>query len=524
MHVPLQTITNIEGVSDVAHGIIHISDPHVERKLGDTEASYFLPSRENGVNDMYLHLGCHVPERFVERHRVSVVWAIMRLRHPLLASKVIMYDYEDIRFAYDVPISPAKALSEAERNLEYRTQSKADLIDSYLNGPRTLSNERLSYLVVAHDSSPSENGQDSVRNYDFLFCATHFLGDGMALHQFANDFFGLLGGPSDQAALMVRLAAEWSIRCTSSIGKPPTLPSSMEDRLPPAPISRFRDAVSRVDFDLEQRKFIGGHTFPRRSKLPLNTIVPTISLDREKTKVILRSCKTRGVSISSALFAICNIAWARTHSQGWELPLMMYSALNMRPNLMADKRLNDSYWFLAIGYFNVVLPTFIPQSSDVSRTFWHRARSAKNQSIKAAKSTMVISRCREMARERGARARTWAKEDDDALAGIPKKPVAAPVELLKTVAKSQAPSKALMGLSLLGNLDGIYKHSTFPDIQLLSLNTGSRQRAGGMLLFGYTFVEKLWVSFGYDANGFEEGTVQQFWINVVQAIDEFLLS
>lgn len=26
----------------------------LERKLGDTEASYFLPSRESGVNDMYV--------------------------------------------------------------------------------------------------------------------------------------------------------------------------------------------------------------------------------------------------------------------------------------------------------------------------------------------------------------------------------------------------------------------------------------------------------------------------------------
>jgi hypothetical protein len=26
---------------------------HSERKLGDTETSYYLPSRDNGVNDMY---------------------------------------------------------------------------------------------------------------------------------------------------------------------------------------------------------------------------------------------------------------------------------------------------------------------------------------------------------------------------------------------------------------------------------------------------------------------------------------
>lgn len=79
-----------------------------------------------------------------------------------------------------------------------------------------------------------------------------------------------------------------------------------------------------------------------------------------------------------------------------------------------------------------------------------------------------------------------------------------------------------MGLSLLGNLDGMYKHATFPEIKLHTLTTGSRQRSGGMLLFGYTFVDKLWVSFGYDEAGFEEKTVQTFWKNVIEAIDGFL--
>ena len=200
---------------------------------------------------------------------------------------------------------------------------------------------------------------------------------------------------------------------------------------------------------------------------------------------------------------------------------MMYSALNMRPYLMADKRLNDSYWFIAIGYFNVILPTFLPQSGEITSTFWHRARSAKFQSIKAVKNPMAISRCREMARERGARARVWAQEDDQKLAGTFKKPVVAAVE---SQVKEKIPSSALIGLSLLGNLDGTYKHATFPDIQLHTLTTGSRQRSGGMLLFGYTFVEKLWVSFGYDKNGYEEDVVNAFWTHVTEAIDQFLLT
>ena len=66
-----------------------------------------------------------------------------------------------------------------------------ELLDSYLNGPRTLSNERLSFLVVSqdptHEGGSNEGLQDNRStngNYDILICATHFLGDGMALHFF----------------------------------------------------------------------------------------------------------------------------------------------------------------------------------------------------------------------------------------------------------------------------------------------------------------------------------------------------
>ena len=205
---------------------------------------------------------------------------------------------------------------------------------------------------------------------------------------------------------------------------------------------------------------------------------------------------------------------------------MMYSALNMRPYLMADKRLNDSYFFIAIGYFNIILPTFLPRTGEISSTFWHRARSTKSQIIKAMKTPMIISRCREMARERGTRARVWAQEDDQKLAGTftkPKPVTSASPTVLQNQNKEKIPSNALIGLSMLGNLDATYKHTTFPEIELHTLTSGSRQRPGGMLLFGYTFVDRLWVSFGYDKNGFQEDVVDAFWTQVTDAIDEFLL-
>jgi hypothetical protein len=497
-----------------------------ERQLGDSELSYYLPSRESGVNDMYLHLGFRAPTAFVRRERVCMVWAILRIRHPLLSSKVQMHDYNDVRFVYSAPASPEGALQGAESNMEYKSSTKDELIDEYLNGSRTLSNDRLSYLILSRPEQtensasvqPGENELTESQQYDLLICATHFLGDGMALHQFANDFFSLLGSSKSQHELQTVLKDEWSSRWGAKVDNDASpLPSSMEAQFVPDD-KKFRRAVARVDFRKSQSKLIGGHSFPRRTKQPCRTIVPTVPYRAELTKKMLKTCKAHGVSISSALFAICNMAWARISFEKKELPTMMYSALNLRPYLVPPT-LNDSYWFLAIGYFNVILPSFVPRSGDIAAVLWHRARIAKEQSTRAAKSIMVVSRSREMALERGQRARAWAKEDDEKAFGIWKAP---PPNPPRVESHPPAPSTALIGLSLLGNLDGMYKHADFPKIELHTLTTGSRQRPGGMLLFGYTFVGKLFVSLGYDENGFDKDVVERFWANVLGSIDEFL--
>ena len=115
--------------------------------------------------------------------------------------------------------------------------NEAELIDSYLNGPRTLSNSRLSYLVLSraspypgrsiptppHTPSPTdepgaqvalatENQSEEGHNYELLICAMHFLGDGMALHTFANDFLGLLGSEKTELELEAQLSEEWKGR------------------------------------------------------------------------------------------------------------------------------------------------------------------------------------------------------------------------------------------------------------------------------------------------------------------------
>ena len=115
-----------------------------------------------------------------------------------------------------------------------------ELIDAYLNGPRTLSNTRLSYLILSKSPAQSdpnipsppptpptsdkenlenadqihlaEDAGQTIYQHDLLICAMHFLGDGMALHAFANDFFGLLGSDKSDEQLRQKLTEEWTAR------------------------------------------------------------------------------------------------------------------------------------------------------------------------------------------------------------------------------------------------------------------------------------------------------------------------
>ena len=54
--------------------------------------------------------------------------------------------------------------------------------------------------------------EERTQQYELLICAMHFIGDGMALHTFANDFFGLLGSSKTDAELEDMLNTEWSER------------------------------------------------------------------------------------------------------------------------------------------------------------------------------------------------------------------------------------------------------------------------------------------------------------------------
>ncbi|GAA5918840.1 hypothetical protein JCM1841_002765 [Sporobolomyces salmonicolor] len=537
----------------------------LRRRLGPTEVSYYLGSRgdgvEGGVNDMYLHLGFKARSSLMNGERVLDIWTEIIRRHALLSSSVTFTDYYNVHFCYDAPKSISEVREKASSLLEIKTsQNSKDYLDAYLNGPRTLSDQRLAYLVLSTPEPTFSSASDEMQQYDFFLLSTHFLGDGMALHTTANEFFSLLAEKEERESLSTTSSGELAFE----LGK---FPPAMETKVvTPEKWGKMAWAGAQVEFENDQGKLIGGQSFPRAKRGNRHTLVPTVCYDSAKTKRILATCKAHGSTIANAIFALSNLAYIRSMPKEQldvTLPSMIYSALNVRPFLKKEDQ--RDYYHIAIGYYNVILPSFLPKSIPLSTYFWHQAASVKHQTSRAVKSPFLPSRTQLMALERERRSIGFEKADEakrlqqqqakqgttgieGALQGLgisaaekqeseegrkvreaesmkvegEKAKAAGTTKVQATGRPEKVPSAALMGLSMLGNLDAMYKHVDYHGIELHTLTTGSRQRPGALLLFAYTFAGKLWLSLGYDSHGFQEGVIEGWWDELLNGVDELL--
>jgi hypothetical protein len=232
----------------------------------------------------------------MSKDRMVALWAYQLARHPLLASSIRFNSYEQVDFVHRPPTTVEAALAQAESRFSYATSSSEDILDNYLNGPRTLSNQNLGYLFIR---SP-DHGEGE---YEIMLCATHFLGDGMALHTFMNEFYTLLGSAKSTLDIVDMIEDALPARAA--------LPTPMEDKLP-QPSSSLKQAVGAEEYLRSEQRLVGGQGFPRNpKKMERRTVVPTFAYTPEETKAILGACKRNGVTIAHAVFALCNLAWAR---------------------------------------------------------------------------------------------------------------------------------------------------------------------------------------------------------------------
>lgn len=261
--------------------------------------------------------------------------------------------------------------------------------------------------------------------------------------------------------------------------------------------------VSQINFLQKLEKEIGGHSFPRHQRGPRKTAIVERAFTELQTRAILQRCKANDVTVNNALVVLCNVVWARlaTH-ESFRDPLMMYTAIDLRSRLQPC--LASSYWFLALTYYNIVLPSFPPANEKV---FWHRTRSVKAQTKETLHSRFLLSRAVHMGEVRSCKARGSSPQ----------------IPSLRQASLPPASSSVLLGLSLIGNLDTIYLRSSYPFFDLLSVSTASRQKAGGLLLLQHTFGGKLWLNLCWDTNGYPEGLMERFWQGLQTAVEELPL-
>jgi hypothetical protein len=198
----------------------------------------------------------------------------------------------------------------------------------------------------------------------------------------------------------------------------------------------------------------------------------------------------------------------------------MYTAINLRHYLRPTSPL-ESYMSLALAYYNVVLPAFLPSDHDRHKMFWARGRAAQQQMFKHAHSPLLLQRARAENTVRGERAKAWAQIDDEADGTLPPTPRAPPVPA--PPGPAPAPSIALLGVTQCGDETEVFRMEAYPQITLIDSVGGTRKAPNGLIILTRTFLGKYHMALLWDAAPLPPGLMEEYWRYVVDGMHEYVL-
>ncbi|KAJ7635004.1 hypothetical protein FB45DRAFT_865590 [Roridomyces roridus] len=506
--------------------------PTFRRKMSQNEISYFLPSRAYGLNDMFTRLIFRAPPALVSPFRLRVVWAIMRLRHSLMACRFEMAPgcYDHAQFVYTPPANANAALAETNATVRmFDDVTGPELMQSFLSGQRTLSADRLAMLHVANHGEVSLGTNE----YHLLVMFHHGINDSLAVMRTIHLMVGLLcgpgvpgGAPRTDAELSKVLDDEWGVRWATPRDPGDVIVPATEARILGLPRSKIAEAAWKVDHKCLQERAIGGHVFP---KLLKNRVAKArifqVKFSIEQTNAIRDKCKAERVTPQNVVFGLCNMAWMRLCANHPEidapktLPMLMYTSVSIRRYLNPVSPLS-SYMSLALDYCNVVLPAYLSTSVDPRAVFWARSREAQRQMFGYTHSPLLLRRAVTTSAARGKRAKAFARADDAADGTLPPLP---PPSASIPPSPPSAPSLALIGVSQIGSIDPIFDQSAYPAVELVDIVGGVRKAPGGITLFSRTFLGRFNMTLVWDAAAFKPGLMEEFWRGVVDGVHEFVL-
>jgi hypothetical protein len=227
------------------------SSRHRSSSSGDIAYFPVVPSTPP-INDSHAYSSFNCPSNLVSSKRLALAWAIVRLRHPILASIGLMDAFGKVSYSYDPPFDTDSAILDAEASSEHRRcTTPSDLLASYQSSTRRVSRSHLSHLLFATSPagtlispppSPPLPSRDSpvwpVHEHTVLLCTPHYVTDEMTLKSFIDEFIALLTQhmPHSEDDLPVVLQREWRVAASK---QPPILtlkpisPVGLKMRLPP---------------------------------------------------------------------------------------------------------------------------------------------------------------------------------------------------------------------------------------------------------------------------------------------------
>ncbi|EPS96165.1 hypothetical protein FOMPIDRAFT_1032543 [Fomitopsis schrenkii] len=296
------------------------------RPLGINEFSYVRGRGQLGYTDSYTiaRLSCaggHV----IADEEVVAACASLRLRHPLLGSKVTFSSPQFPELSFTAPLSEGHALRTAHAQIEFHTfedqgVAAEALSDLWMSTP---ADEALDIRDATCSLWWGKSAALDAGEYVFGLRTTHFITDGRRRLNLVRCFMELLASPG---RARMELAAHFA-GDTPMVGMPPTL----ESLRPKIELSDEEKAKAKVTFN-EVVKYIDK---------PLSGLVleGPASADgivarcirhvwnEEETSHILKACKAQAVTITTLVNSASALASVR--------------AVPEHANLLAD----DAYYF-----------------------------------------------------------------------------------------------------------------------------------------------------------------------------------
>ncbi|KXN86899.1 hypothetical protein AN958_09494 [Leucoagaricus sp. SymC.cos] len=342
------------------------------RPLGLTEQIFYWDALFEGTADSVVSAEIEIrrpgtEELIISPANIERAWISLKLKFPLLGSRIIQRPDESLWFAVDENRLRTCGPGELHFHVVASAEEALAISSNIPNSARLLSNNVLACLFIFRRT-------DDLRRFHVLIHAAHSITDGSANAALLRTFLDELSSAKADVE-------------TRDIEERLVLSSSCDDLNPFHRLSiarqRWRLAIGAVVWGNRGSRLRGGHTLPCKvsnitAYQPAGSGNVLATFTKEETQGMLQGCRQLGTSFGSVYPVVGQAALTRllcrkyVHGEiseaEWEFrkrePMITAGPLNLRPFL--DKEWYDSGGAtnasLAIGFYFYHLP-YMPLGS-----------------------------------------------------------------------------------------------------------------------------------------------------------------